>query len=251
MIILNVSSYKTGGTWLQNILNVGTINHPLVVNSDKLGEINADKEYFHLPIQFGSPENFKKLNHSIGLSKLEIEINILDKVHFYSNKNDLTAMLADSGIQFIYMERDYRDVIVSRFYHELVGNKTTNDFTDFFTNKGKKFLTEAYNYNKFWFELKEHSPNVLQIKYEDLKNSYNKELGRLNEFLGDTVFDVEKVLHLNNINNNRKFHTSEWMSVFSSAGGDFYRKGIVGDYKNYFSEIQLKEFDAWLEELKD
>ncbi|MFT2091647.1 sulfotransferase domain-containing protein [Paraglaciecola sp. 2405UD69-4] len=250
MIILNVSGYKTGGTWLQNILNVGTSNFHLMRDTEELKEIDTEKEYFKLPIQFGSLENFKKLNNAISLSKLAGRFDVLEKVHFYSNEGSLVSLLAKSNIRYFIMVRDYRDLIVSRFYHEIASGRVSGDFSEFFTANAKKFLIEAHNYNAFWMKVKQHTPNVHIIDYANLKNDYNNEINKIRVFLDGTNFSCDKVAHLNNIKNNRKFHTDKWMDAFKSAGGDFYRKGIIGDYKNYFSEIQLKEFDTWLTDLK-
>lgn len=252
MIILNVSSYKTGGTWLQNILRSGMYNFKLLKNSALLSSIDDKMNYIpDLPASYANEENVKKINRAISYESLGCKENILDKIHIYGNSKLIEDLLSELNVKYLLMVRDYRDVIVSRFYHEIASGRFEGEFSTFFELNAKKIFEEAFLYNRFWFNIRnKNQSNVHLINYADLKSNYKIELNKIQEFLGEDVINVNKSLHLFDIKENRQKYTEEWMGAFIDKGGDFYRKGEVGDYQSHFSESQLAQFSSWFKSIE-
>jgi len=251
MIILNVSSYKTGGTWLHNILRAGTTQFKILKTPKLLELINKPDDYIcKVPAHCASEDNSKKINLAISYSKLNTPLNILDKIHIYAESESMVEYFSSLDLCFIMMIRDYRDVIVSRYFHEIASDRFKGPFSEFFEGSAKKVLREAYLYNQFWLNVKNRQvAKVHIVNFADLKTNYTDEISNIQLFLGQYAFNVDAVKELNSIENNRNKFTEEWMESFKKAGGDFYRKGEIDDYKNYFSEAQLNTFNVWLKEM--
>jgi hypothetical protein len=251
MIILNVSSYKTGGTWLQNILKTATENYTPLNSSNLLEKTDFINDFFD-KIQASSvnADNCKKMNLAINFEPLSSELHILDKIHFYSSDFEIKNLMVKLNIKFLIMIRDYKDILISRYFHEIASDRFSEGFEKFFELKAKKILTEAYNYNEFWLNMNDFS-NIQIIHYSDLKDSFENELVKIQEFLGDDVFSAKKAKEVYSIDSNKEKFSAKWMSSFEQKGGNFYRKGIVGDYKNYFSIDQEKEFETWINDLSE
>lgn len=94
--------------------------------------------------------------------------------------------------------------------------------------------------------------NVMFVTYEELKEDGIKHVGKLAEFLGcpfegeDGVKEVEKIVRncsfdvLSNLEVNK---SSELPSGFPLPYNSFFRKGEVGDHKNYLDDVMIKKID--------
>ena len=181
---------------------------------------------------------------------LEIQPCILHG-HFLSHKK---------GRRTIHMMRDGRDVIISAYFYFLIG-KTVSPKTreKWITHMGEKkdlenisshlpkFIEKFFeNYRsgfkrKKWSDFIEYyheKDEVYQVKYEDLHCDTSGTLMKLLDFLNlefqeksiDTA--IEKYDFKSQKNNN-------------DQENDFLRKGIIGDWKNYFNEESAKVFDLY------
>lgn len=94
-------------------------------------------------------------------------------------------------------------------------------------------------------------PNVLILKYEDLKNDLKsqalKVAGFLNKnipenemekFLNHLTFDSMKQNHATNLTKTRK--------CLTGGKGDFMRKGVIGDHLNVMTPEMIETFDKWI-----
>jgi len=173
----------------------------------------------------------------------------------------------------ILIVRDGRDVVISnyfkRLHHKINGNYTRDvmyyrkyfNFSDYndvksnlpkfieglFTMKPKKsyrFTWEGnwYSFNKAWLD---YGVDKI-VKYEDMlkdtysvlddvtKNIFNKKLNR------DTIKKIVEMFSFSNIVKGRKNKIDN---------GSTIRKGIAGDYKNYFTKEAAEIFDYYAGEL--
>jgi len=168
--------------------------------------------------------------------------------------------------KILWLVRDGRDVYVSFYYHQLIwSNKNKLDpktvtytrknipFKDYsdvsnnlpgylnysFTHTPSKmhyfnFPGHWANYNKKWkIFLKKDNSNIYLLKYEDLlKNTEDTIRSLLINFFDIEVDEqrLKEVVHKFSFENqtNRKKGVEDTNS--------FLRKGIVGDWKNYFNE---------------
>ncbi|KAF5302063.1 hypothetical protein FQR65_LT08613 [Abscondita terminalis] len=91
-------------------------------------------------------------------------------------------------------------------------------------------------------------PNVLFIKYEDMKNDLAQMIRKVATFLEKTlteneVLELMKWLDFETMKNNAAVNHN---SLYKKSG--FIRSGKVGDHKKVMSDEVNKIFDSWIEE---
>lgn len=109
----------------------------------------------------------------------------------------------------------------------------------------------------YWKESLERPCKVLFLKYEDLKKEPEPQLKKLAEFLGYS-FSIEEesqgvikeiinlcsFQHMKNLDVNK--HGKIWNN--SLANKDIFRKGEVGDWKNYLTPVMVERLDRLMED---
>lgn len=175
----------------------------------------------------------------------------------------------------IYLVRDGRDVMISLYYHRLIFNdknkmfdkkevdyhreqlnfddlhdvkSNLGDFIDFsFTHKPSKlhhftFMGNWFDYNSAWLNAMESQSNIYMVKYEDLLKDTHKTMLTLLESMGETNIDNER---LKAIIAKYSFENQTKRKKGQLDTKSFLRKGISGDWKNYFSEEHKQKFKAY------
>lgn len=159
----------------------------------------------------------------------------------------------------IFIVRDVRDVMVSYYHMLIIGNKRRPEslnqtFRDKMGIKDHqnvkdnlpKFIdyvntTYTQGFNKFtwsnFIDFYTDKPDVHIVKYEDMLVDAKKELTKILNFLDEEVDHkrIEEVVDKFSFQNqtNRKPGEEDKTS--------FIRKGIAGDWKNYFNEESCKK----------
>lgn len=138
--------------------------------------------------------------------------------------------------KIVYLLRDVRDVMTS-YYFYLYGflgkdvDKAKNFSPAHFTEHLRR---ETPNYRKHlagW--LRAHKGAVLPVRYEELKGDYIAALRKIRDFLGLAErLPVEEVKR-RYVDDFRRIDNFD--RVLQGRNTDFYRKGVVGDWKNYFT----------------
>lgn len=100
---------------------------------------------------------------------------------------------------------------------------------------------------EYWEESKKRPQKILFLKYEDLKMDPEKELNKIALFLGkpfDNEEDLESVLNKCSLERLKNLEVNKSESVFSYVPNSaFFRKGIVGDWKNYMTPEMEEQLD--------
>ena len=154
------------------------------------------------------------------------------------------APFEESLPRVIYLVRDVRDVAVSYYYFYLKnqGEITFEDYLKRF-NAGTLDRFGLWNYHvNSWLDHREESENFLLVRYEDLKADPHQQLSRMVKFIWGEV-DSERIDFAIKATDISRLQKSEQKSNwFSETNTDinFFRKGIVGDWKNYFSPDLLR-----------
>ncbi|WP_431157045.1 sulfotransferase domain-containing protein [Winogradskyella poriferorum] len=172
----------------------------------------------------------------------------------------------------VLLVRDGRDVMVSLYHHQLLWNdknrlhpkdviyhrknvpfddfenvkKNMKDFIRYtFTANPSKLKHFTYqgnwrDFNNSWLNVKENSNNIYLIKYEDLLKDTDKAMSSI---LID-FFKVERINknELEGIINKYSFENQANRKKGEESKSSFLRKGVSGDWKNYFDEDAEKEF---------
>ncbi|KAM7288681.1 sulfotransferase ssu-1-like [Ixodes scapularis] len=179
--------------------------------------------------------------------------------------------------KYIYVTRNPYDCCVSFYYHTKTfpaykfENNSFDDFFEMFM-RGKVDFGDYFDHQLSWYE-HINDDNVLIVTYEDLKKDARSGIQKIADFLGDeygkrlrenpdvldTVVKVTSIEFMKGFNNEFK----KWAQMADEVAegmdglrlvreamteevrkkpitGDFVRKGIVGDWRNHFSEDQVK-----------
>jgi hypothetical protein len=175
----------------------------------------------------------------------------------------------------IYVARDPKDTCISYFHHSKLLECFRGDFNEFcelfLAGKGilqviSKLwcsLNILVNFGPYWKHVlpywdKRNSPDLLFLKFEDMKKDLPKVIRQVAEFLErplseEQVEILTKHLSFESMkqnpavnyelvcNLNKQFNLTE-------GGGAFMRSGTVGGYKGMMSEEMIQRFDDWIEE---
>lgn len=236
--VILVEYPKSGGTWLGQLVS----------------------NYLDIPFprnQF--PTSKRAMFHS----------HYLPKYNLTKNKN------------IVYLLRDGRDVIISLYFHQLLWNEKNKlspkdvnyhrsqvPFSDYENIKENlaefiKYTFEAnpskiqhftymgnwYEYNMAWLREMESCPNIVMVKYEDLlANTENTLRNLLSGLLkvDSKMLDTEKI---QGVVNKFSFENQAKRKKGEENVNSFLRKGIHGDWKNYFGEKEKELFKFYTKDL--
>ncbi|WCJ34351.1 Cytosolic sulfotransferase 17 [Euphorbia peplus] len=170
----------------------------------------------------------------------------------------LPKSILDSNNKIIYVCRDPKDVVVSLWHFSC--NKKSEIIT--FEEGYEKFCNGVCEYGPYWDHLLgywkaslEHPDRVLFLKYEDLKNDICFYVKKIANFIGcpfsleeEKQGMVEKIAHLcsfenlSNLEVNKSKITNKYIPI-QIENNLFFRKGEVGDWKNYFTPEMAERLD--------
>ncbi|XP_063369015.1 luciferin sulfotransferase [Cydia amplana] len=160
----------------------------------------------------------------------------------------------------IYTSRNPKDMVVSYYHyctlvHGLKG--TFEEFCDLFMRDRAPFGPVWNHILGFW--TRRNDPNVLFIKFEEMKRDLPSVVRRTADFLGKTMTNdqVDKLcdhLSFKNMKSNRAVNLEPILqksfgkSYLEGTKLRFIRKGEIGDWKNYMSDDLSRRFDQWAEQ---
>jgi hypothetical protein len=169
--------------------------------------------------------------------------------HISHTPDELMPLLAELGFRVVVLVRDPRDVIVSnihmRKYHEGY-RKGLPPFPDMSIEEILNWELDTYTETYIkripsWVNLQH--PRVIAVRYEDLQADTLKELCRIRDFLGVRV----SKRRLTQIVENNRFEKVNQRPKGQENKHSHNRKGIVGDYKNFFSIVQQERLNEVLQ----
>ncbi|XP_037795593.1 sulfotransferase 1 family member D1-like [Penaeus monodon] len=164
-----------------------------------------------------------------------------------------------NSCKVVYVARNPKDVAVS-FYHQQRLVKSA-EYVGSFREYILDFWCQDHLLRApYWSHLAEgwarrHHPNVLFLFYEDMKEDFLRELGRLNSFLetGLTESQLLAVAHHASFSGMKSRGATNPTAALQEAGNfkkgeaDFIRKGITGDWTNFFTPDLEEKFEEWME----
>ncbi|XP_067927946.1 sulfotransferase 1C2A-like [Watersipora subatra] len=163
-------------------------------------------------------------------------------------------MLNNKSAKFIQIHRNPADVAVSYRHHLSnkvtdFGGHLTHDWESFinqiFCNKEKMCNLTWWNYTTEWWTEFKDNPNYLSVFYEELKESPVKVIGEIAEFLKigadkKLVEEIADQVSFDRMSEGKR--KNEILSQFYRKEFTFYRKGLVGDWRNHFTREQHERF---------
>jgi Sulfotransferase domain len=224
MLVICNGAYKSGSTWLFNIV--------------------AQLADFKLPPK--SYQNTKWRNPSIDPDKLVdflstmdfAQENYISKQHIVDfRQRDL--LLSTPNLFVLDIARDVRDVVVSAYYHHRRDGRFVGSFEDFYQIEGRLIAHQVSRYHDVW---RGRNDKVLIASYEALHADFVAELQRIAAFLGLPVSPalVERIRHETSIDRLR----ARYGEADQPADQRFFRKGMVGSWQDHLSLPFAEELRA-------
>ena len=154
----------------------------------------------------------------------------------------------------VYVVRHPKDVAVS-FYHLHRSHKLLGHYQGTWDDFFACFLTGQVVYGSWfdhtlgwWAHLQEHADNVLVLFYEDMQHDLPAHIRRLGAFLGKdlsahAVAAIAAHCSFESMSAN-PFTNREGSPMMDFSIARFLRKGVVGDWRNYFTAEQNERFQA-------
>lgn len=157
----------------------------------------------------------------------------------------------------IYVSRNPKDSCVSLFhmfrgYHFLQGEGAWNKFTKDFI-EGEVIYGSWLSHVTGWRENRDKM-DIMFVTYEQMKADFATVLTTVAEFIDRPVSaeTIEKVTELCEFDELRQ-HGKDQVAIpkvfYDPKKSPFFRKGIVGDWKNHFTQEQNDDFDERVEKV--
>jgi len=223
LILIVGSAHRVGSTWLFNILkNIGYFNYNVNVIPKRFFEMGTGI------LLLNDAEVFKYLTALTG--------RFIFKSHSYPITSEV------KHIKFLTILRDPRDVLVSNsFYLARLGEKLGG--------LGEKYRSLSYP-ERILYLIKEEefiisrleqwyrTPLAYKIKYEYLKENPIREIKAILNHLDLPLKDE----NIKNVVEKCSFESMTGRKIGEEKKESPQRKGIIGDWKNYFNKDCIEAF---------
>jgi len=168
------------------------------------------------------------------------EKNYITKSHYFK-KNTLQRKYPDH-VKFIFIERDVKDAIVSHYFH--IKNRFSEKitFSQYFFCFGRLKYFEIYLYNK---RCKKFMGEDHFINYCDLKSNFIDVVCKLCDIIGvdnisrSEIMKIKEETTIDKLREKLKKGDVQYYPENKSNNWKLFRKGELGNWKDYFSEKQL------------
>ncbi|XP_004845824.1 sulfotransferase 6B1-like [Heterocephalus glaber] len=197
-------------------------------------------------------------------SSIELgDISKLEELKMYSQRRVipthlcydlLPANIKQKQCKIIYIIRNPKDTAVSLFHYyrdnpNLPYIETWSAFFELFL-RGEVVYGSWFDHVLSWEEHR-NDKNILIIFYEEMKKDFPKSLKKITTFLEINVNDSEinkiaRKTSFSEMKNNsvkENFDPNHTVCALTSDRNLVFRKGVVGDWINYFTSKQKRVFD--------
>jgi hypothetical protein len=156
--------------------------------------------------------------------------------------------------KLVYVLRNPKDVAVSFYHfhrsHSLLGfyKGTWDEFFECFI-AGRLIYGSWFDHTSGWLPHTQQKPgNMHVLHYEDMLRNLTTQIRRMSPFLHkelspQAVSAIAAHCSFQGMRAN-PFTNRQGDPIMDSSIAPFLRKGIVGDWRNYFTEEQTERFDA-------
>jgi hypothetical protein len=244
---LFICSYpRSGTTWMEEILSCVTTNFDKKFMSKKVHDRVAHLEAGRT---FGQARYLKNLK-SPRLLGTHLPLS------------HCPDQLKDLHCKIIYVARNPKDQAVSYYYFHSTAKylgKKKWDWDTFLQLylAGHLVYGSWYDHVRDWYLLARERPDkVLFVTYEELQVNLGSMLFRIADFVGiqleaETVDQIVRHCGFSHMKKNPAVNREDVPVTDLFVPTEFMRKGIIGDWKNHFSETQSQAFDRKFEQEMD
>ncbi|XP_077977523.1 sulfotransferase 1C2-like [Glandiceps talaboti] len=225
---------KSGTTWMQQILY-------LILNSESMDKAQ------NLPMTKRVP--FLEITRD-GVPQHEYISSMTSPRAINTHLPDhlLPSQIWVKKPKIIYVARNPKDVMVSYFEFKLEPMSWNEWFGNFL--EGKVNHGSWFDHVPKWWS-RRNDNNVLFILYEDMIKNHRKQVQNVANFLGKALSEdvIDEITKRSSFMYMKNQNVSTDTLVFERQNS-MLRKGIVGDWKNYFTVEQNERFDNEYKRLK-
>lgn len=255
--IMWLASYpKSGNTWLRIFLTSYLLDKKVYINNlygtpmtgaRKLFEFYSNKDTYEISddeIDNLRPEVWRRFSEDVG------EDLILVKAHdcCHPNKNGELIFPFDVTKGVIHIVRNPLDVAVSYAFHndvdmETITNVICNNNHAMASPRDAKQLRQivmSWEQHAFSWQSQSLSIPILELRYEDMTLNPKETFTKVIDFCG-LPLDEEKLERSINSSRMSRLVAQEERYGFKEKGEKtkkFFRKGVIGDWRNHLSEKQ-------------
>ncbi|KAJ9560233.1 hypothetical protein OSB04_005393 [Centaurea solstitialis] len=244
------SFMKSGTTWLKALM-FSTINrHRYTISDHHLLRLGPQSTFPLMELEFDPTTDLTHLP-APRLFNTHLPLTLLP-----------TSM---TSCKFVYICRDPKDVLISKWY--FTSKTRSKDLAPLSLDEVFELFCQGISecgpiwdhVLQYWRASLDSPDKVLFLKYEDLKKQPEVELRKLAAFMGKpfTVEEEEKGVvedivklcsfeSLSNLEVNKKGVND--FKVVEVENHLFFRKGEIGDWKNYLSEEMKERIDRITDE---
>ncbi|XP_052569255.1 probable alcohol sulfotransferase isoform X1 [Peromyscus californicus insignis] len=161
-----------------------------------------------------------------------------------------------SKAKVIYIIRNPRDVLVSRYFFQrntnLIDNpESLRTYFEWFL-KGNVPFGSWFEHTRDWLSMRGND-NFLLLSYEDMKKNTRGTIEKICDFLGKKLEpdELDLVLKYSSFQAMKENKMSNYSLVpedMITNGLVLMRKGVPGDWKNHFTVAQAETFDKVFQE---
>ncbi|XP_060063202.1 sulfotransferase 1B1-like [Ylistrum balloti] len=168
--------------------------------------------------------------------------------------------LIDNKSKMVYVFRNPKDTAVSMHsFMKILNVELLQGYESTWDNYIESYMNDKVPYNswcehvKAWLDFQKSHPglSILFIAFEDMKKDLRRSVQKIAEHLElkHSPEFLDKVAEKCQFINMSKGKTCAEETKMGVGGKNpFYRKGDVGDWKNYFTVAQNERFDVFLKE---
>ncbi|XP_028985856.1 sulfotransferase family 2, cytosolic sulfotransferase 3 isoform X2 [Betta splendens] len=233
--VLAVTYPKSGTIWMQEIL-------PLVLNEGDLTPIRTIPNWDRAPW-------LEETRLAVVVDQLKSPRALVTHLPY----GLMPPSFHTSKAKAIYVMRNPMDILVSSYYfHQMAAfledPGTFDEFMDKFL-EGRVMFGKWTDHVKSW-RGSDLGDRIMFITYEELVEDLPASVRRISAFTGknldeDTVQTIAKNCTFSSMKSNQMSNFSLVPKTYMDHDkSPFFRKGVVGDWKNHFSSEQVSRFAA-------
>ncbi|XP_071370172.1 amine sulfotransferase-like [Centroberyx affinis] len=158
-------------------------------------------------------------------------------------------------IKVVYVMRNPKDVLVSlyHFAHSWTMLEAPKSFEDFFQQflDGDVYMGPWFDHVREYYTARDQM-DILFLKYEDILKDLRGEVVKLCAFLGKDLTDeaIDQVVEASIFKNMKTNPKANYKDLVETQRykKETMRKGVAGDWKNFFTVAQNERFDQMFKE---
>ncbi|ELU14851.1 hypothetical protein CAPTEDRAFT_128233 [Capitella teleta] len=162
----------------------------------------------------------------------------------------------EEGLKVVSVLREPKDTLTSYFHFYRTGMlRFPGDFHQFFelVRQDRLMFGNIFKMSRDWWQAR-HLPNVLVVKYEEMKKDTAEVVRRVGEFL-EIPLDEEAVDNIVELCSMDTMRTAMEV-VFTEVGqpgaaNKMFRKGIIGGWKNHMTQNEVDFVDECVRKYYD